>query len=66
MCENGVSLLDNLINVSLRSYSNAEIIALFGIERQKMKFQNDADNVVDAYFDKKKEDLFLLQRKNNN
>ena len=66
LTENGVSLWDNFVNVSLQSYSNAEIIALFGIERKPMKFQNGADNVVDAYFGIGKEKAFRLERKNNN
>jgi len=47
---NGVSLFDNLIDVSFSRYSDEEVKALFGIDRQKVNYQNGADNLVDAYY----------------
>ena len=46
----GVSLLDNLMSVTLKSFTDKELKALFGFDRSKLVFQNGADNLIDAYF----------------
>lgn len=46
----GISLIDNLIDVSLVSYSDEEVKALFGTDRHKVNHQNGANNLVDAYY----------------
>lgn len=60
---NGISLFDNFICISLSSFSDEEIEALFGIDRGKMKFQNHTDNLCDAYYGTNEEAIFF--QKNN-
>lgn len=45
-----ISLLDNLMSVSLKSFTDKELESLFGFDRTKLIFQNGADNLIDAYF----------------
>lgn len=47
---NGISLLDNLMSVTLNSLTDKELEALFGFDRTKLIFQNGADNLIDAYY----------------
>ena len=54
-----VSLLDNLISVCYDSYTDDEISALLGVNKQKMNYQNGADTLVDSYFGIGKNDTFL-------
>lgn len=46
-----VSLLDNLVSVCYDSYTNDELNALLGIKRQRMDYQNGADNLVTSYYE---------------
>jgi len=45
-----ISLIDNLMDVSLASYSDEEVKALFGTDRHKVNYQNGANNLIDAYY----------------
>lgn len=54
-----VSLFENLIDISFSSYSDEEVIALFGFEREKVNYQNGADNLVDAYYGIGEDNKFL-------
>ena len=54
-----VSLLDNLINVCYDSYSDEEIYALLGLQRQKMNYQDGADNLRNSYFGIGRNSYFL-------
>lgn len=45
-----VSLLDNLISVCYDSYTDEELSALLGLNRQRMNYQNGADNLVKSYY----------------
>lgn len=45
-----VSVLDNLVSVCYDSYSDEEVKALLGIDRQKLKYQDYSDNLIKAYF----------------
>lgn len=45
-----VSVLDNLVSVCYDSYSDEEVKALLGIDRQKMKYQDYSNNLIKAYF----------------
>lgn len=47
-----VSILDNLVGACYNSYSDEEVHALLGINREKMKYQTEANNLREAYFDK--------------
>ena len=57
------SLLDNLIAVSLTSYSDEEVKSLFGFERIKMQYQNGAADLVDAYFALSDNSFALIREK---
>ena len=46
-----ISLLDNLISVCYDSYTDEELCALLGVNRQKMNYQNGADSLVNSYFE---------------
>ena len=46
-----VSLLDNIISVCYDGYTNEVLNALLGVNRQKMNYQNGADNLVDSYYE---------------
>lgn len=64
-----ISLLDNIISVCLESYSDDEIKALLGIERVGMRYQNNTNNLKDAYYGTGKDNKFLsktLQKINSN
>ena len=54
-----ISLLDNLISVCYDSYTDEEISALLGIYRQKMIYQNGADNLVNSYFGIEKNNAYF-------
>lgn len=45
-----ISLLDNLISVCYDSYTDEILRALLGINRQKLNYQDGADNLVNSYF----------------
>ncbi len=45
-----VSLLDNLVSVCYDSYTDEELSALLGLNRQKMNYQNGADSLVKSYY----------------
>lgn len=45
-----ISLLDNLVSVCYDSYTNEALEALLGVERQKMKYQDEADSLIKSYF----------------
>lgn len=45
-----VPLLDNLVSVCYDSYTDEEISTLLGISRQKMKYQNGANSLVNSYY----------------
>ncbi len=46
-----ISLLDNLFSVCYDSYTDEELNSLLGVNRQKLNYQNGADNLVDACFE---------------
>lgn len=54
-----ISLLDNLVSVCYDSYTDEELRALFDIERQRMSYQDGADNLINSYFGTGKESQFL-------
>ncbi len=56
-----ISLLDNIISVCYDSYTDEEISALLGINRQKMNYQNGADNLVNSYFEIGKNNIFFIK-----
>jgi len=56
---NGVSLFDNLIGVSYENYTDEEINAMFGLERRKVNFQNETDNLMEGYFGLGDDNKFL-------
>lgn len=62
---NEVPFLDNLICVSLQNFSSKEINALFGIEEIEMNFQNNTNNLCDAYYGKTKKNINKKLLKNN-
>ena len=45
-----VDLLDNLVSVSYDSYTDEELSALLGLNRQRMNYQNGADSLVNSYY----------------
>lgn len=45
-----ISLLDNLVSVCYDSYTDEELSALLGVNRQKMIYQNGADSLVNSYY----------------
>lgn len=45
-----VSLLDNLVSVCYDSYTDEELSALLGVNRQRMNYQNGADSLVNSYY----------------
>ncbi len=47
-----VSILDNLVSTCYCGFSDEEVIALLGFERQKMNYQDPANNLLEAYFNK--------------
>ena len=57
--KNGVSFLENLIDAAFNDYSKEEKKALFGTDIRKIKYQNGADNLDDAYFGKKDSKNYL-------
>lgn len=59
LCFGDISLLDNLVSVCYDSYTDAELSALLGIERQHMIYQDGADNLINSYFGIGKESKFL-------
>ena len=46
-----LSLFDNLASVCYDDYTDEVLSALLGINRQKMKYQNGADNLFDSYYE---------------
>lgn len=54
-----ISILDNLFSVCYDSYSDEELEALLGIKRNKMIYQNGADNLIESYFGIGTESQFL-------
>ncbi len=54
-----ISLLDNLVSVCYDSYTDEELSALLGIERQRMPYQDGADSLINSYFGIGKESQFL-------
>lgn len=45
-----VSLLDNLVSVCYDSYTDEELSALLGLNRQRMSYQNGTDSLVKSYY----------------
>ena len=45
-----VFLLDNLVSVCYDSYTDEELSALLGVNRQRMNYQNGADSLINSYF----------------
>lgn len=45
-----VSLLDNLVSVCYDSFTDKELNALLGLNRQRMNYQNGADSLVKSYY----------------
>lgn len=45
-----ISLLDNLVSVCYDSYTDEELSALLGLNRQKMHYQDGADSLINSYF----------------
>lgn len=58
----GVSLFDNIIAVSLNSYTDEEVKALTGLDKIKINFQNGTDNLVDAYYGTGKNNKFIMSK----
>ena len=54
-----ISLLDNLVSVCYDSYTDEELSALLGVNRQKMNYQNGADSLVNSYFEIGRRDTFF-------
>lgn len=54
-----VSLLDNLISVCYDSYTDEVLIALLGIKREPMNYQDGAENLVASYYGIDKNSCFL-------
>ena len=54
-----ISLLDNLISVCYDSYTEEELNALLGMQRQPMIYQDGADNLVNSYFEIGKNSCFF-------
>ena len=54
-----ISLLDNLVSVCYDSYTDEELNALLGIERQHMIYQDGANSLINSYFGIGKENQFL-------
>lgn len=56
-----VSLLDNFIDISFYNYTDEQIKSLFGFDIQRIKYQNGATNLVNAYYGIEKNNIFLLE-----
>ncbi len=54
-----ISVLDNLVSVCYDSYTDEELSALLGVNRQKMNYQNGADSLVNSYFEIGRKDTFF-------
>lgn len=54
-----ISLFDNLISICYDSYTDEKIKALLGVKRQKMDYQDGADNLADSYYGIGKNSCFL-------
>lgn len=46
-----VSLLDNIVSVCYDSYTDEDIKALLGINRQRMNYQNGANSLINSYYE---------------
>lgn len=54
-----VSLLDNLVSVCYDSYTDAELSSLLGVNRQRMNYQDGADNLINSYYGIGSDSCFL-------
>lgn len=54
-----ISLLDNLVSVCYDSYTDAELSSLLGVNRQRMNYQDGADNLVNSYYGIGSDSCFL-------
>ena len=54
-----IPLLNNLVSVCYDSYTDEELSALLGIERQQTVYQDGADSLINSYFGIGKESQFL-------
>lgn len=57
--KDNVSFFTNLINVTFDKVSEEEIKALFGTDIQKIVYYNGENNLLDAYFNTKRNNQFL-------
>ena len=57
--KDNVSFLTNLIDVSFNKVNEEERKALFGVDIEKITYHNGADNLLEAYFGRKENNLFL-------
>ncbi len=55
-----VSLLDNFISICYDGYTDEEVKALLGIQRKRMNYQGDYDNLIQAYYEMDKNKFFAL------
>ena len=56
----GISLMDNLVAICFDSVTDEEIEAMFGLKRKKALYQNNADNLENAYLGSRGVNAFLL------
>ena len=54
-----ISLLDNLFSICYDSYSDEELVALLGIRRNKMNYQDGANSLKESYFGVGQDSQFL-------
>lgn len=57
--KDNVSFFTNLIDVTFKKVNNEERKALFGVDMEKITFYNGADNLLEAYFGIKENNMFL-------
>lgn len=60
--KDNVSFFTNLIDVAFDKVSEEEIKALFGTNIKKITYYNGADNLLDAYFNTKRNSQFLPEK----
>ena len=54
-----ISLLDNLFSICYDSYSDDELLALLGIKRSRMNYQDGANSLKESYFGIGQDSQFL-------
>lgn len=57
--KDNVSFFTNLIDVTFKKVNDEERKALFGVDMEKIIFYNGADNLLEAYFGIKENNMFL-------